>query len=73
MDIDFLLEILACPTCHAKLALLEKNEYRGFHCRDCNLVFPIENEIPVMLPEKAINYNDFIKNTPNCNENTDCF
>lgn len=62
MDKDFLLEILACPKCHGNLSLLEDTRPLGFHCENCNLVYPVENEIPDMLIEDAVNYDTFITN-----------
>lgn len=62
MDTDFLIEILACPKCHGNLSLLEDSQPVGFHCENCNLVFPIENDIPDMLIEDAVPFDNFIKN-----------
>jgi len=44
-----LLEILACPKCHMKVELQE----HGLHCPNCKVVYPIVDEIPVMLIEEA--------------------
>ena len=46
-----LLEILACPVC--KKAVVLNPEGTGLLCRECHRVFPIENDIPVMLVEEA--------------------
>lgn len=44
-------DILACPKCKGELAFHEpKNE---IHCNACKLVFPIREDIPVMLVEEA--------------------
>jgi uncharacterized protein YbaR (Trm112 family) len=44
-------EILACPRCKGDL---EFHEERGeIHCRSCRLVYPIRDDIPVMLVEEA--------------------
>lgn len=50
-----LLNILACPACHGALAF-EENEGggSGFSCEACGLLYPIEDEIPIMLVEKAL-------------------
>ncbi len=49
-----LLEILACPRCHGDLILKqENNQDTGLICNACALLYPIEDEIPIMLIEKA--------------------
>ena len=49
---DDLLEILACPKCKGDIYLNEKKD--GFICDDCALMYPIKDDIPVMLIEEAI-------------------
>ena len=46
-----LLELLACPVCHDRLAAAP--ERGGVVCGRCCLVFPVRDGIPVMLPEEA--------------------
>ena len=48
-----LLEILRCPKCKTRLEL--KKDQTGLKCLnpECNLVYPIRDEIPVMLVEEA--------------------
>ncbi|MFY9270198.1 MAG: Trm112 family protein [Candidatus Manganitrophaceae bacterium] len=46
-----LLEILACPKCKGEIDLNEKGD--GLICERCKLVYPIREEIPVMLIEEA--------------------
>ncbi|HEU0141189.1 MAG TPA: Trm112 family protein [Bryobacteraceae bacterium] len=46
-----LLEILVCPLCRADVVLLE-NE-RGLKCVQCKRVYPIRDDIPVMLIDEA--------------------
>jgi len=46
-----LLEILACPQCKGDLILAENKE--GLICTQCNLLFPIQGGIPVMLIDEA--------------------
>lgn len=53
MEIDELLKILVCPVCHAELEYLA-NGKKGFLCNACKLVYPIEDNIPIMLPAEAI-------------------
>ncbi|MDY0274066.1 MAG: Trm112 family protein [Desulfomicrobium sp.] len=47
-----LLKILACPKCKGNLNLLGQEE--GLECPACQVVYPIRQEIPVMLMEEAI-------------------
>ena len=47
-----LLEILVCPKCKGDLLLTDEND--GLICRPCSLVYPIRNEIPVMLIDEAL-------------------
>lgn len=46
-----LLEILVCPVCKAPVELLQ--EENGLKCTQCKRVYPIRDDIPVMLPEEA--------------------
>jgi uncharacterized protein YbaR (Trm112 family) len=46
-----LLEILVCPADHAKLEL--KPDRSGLKCVDCKRVYPIRDDIPVMLIDEA--------------------
>lgn len=48
-----LLEILVCPKCKSKVEL--KADQSGLLCTnsECRLVYPIREEIPVMLVEEA--------------------
>ncbi len=46
-----LLEILVCPVCKTPLELLQAEN--GLRCEPCRLVFPIRDDIPVMLVEEA--------------------
>jgi uncharacterized protein YbaR (Trm112 family) len=46
-----LLEILACPVCKIPVSLTEDEQ--GLRCAGCRRVYPIVDEIPVMLPEEA--------------------
>jgi uncharacterized protein YbaR (Trm112 family) len=45
-----LLEILACPKCHAKVELIQPDHLR---CPSCKVLYPIVDSIPVMLIEEA--------------------
>lgn len=46
-----LLEILACPKC--KTAVVQEGDTLRCLSKDCGLVYPIRNGIPVMLVEEA--------------------
>ena len=46
-----LLEILACPACKAKVDL--KPDGSGLKCVECKRVYPIRDDIPVMLVDEA--------------------
>ena len=46
-----LLEILAWPACKAKVDL--KMDGSGLKCRECKRVYPIRDDIPVMLIDEA--------------------
>lgn len=47
-----LLEILCCPKCKGDIYLSEKGE--GLICKNCNLLYPIRDDIPVMLIDEAV-------------------
>ena len=47
-----LLQILACPKCKGGLEPLSQEE--GLKCAACGLVYPVRDEIPVMLIDEAI-------------------
>ncbi len=49
---DELLRILACPKCKGDIKLSEKKD--GLICDKCALMYPIKDDIPVMLVEEAI-------------------
>lgn len=48
-----LLEILRCPNCRSEVEL--KSDGTGLKCvnADCALVYPIRDDIPVMLIDEA--------------------
>ena len=47
-----LLEILACPKCKGDLTLTAQED--GLACAPCALVYPIREDIPIMLIEEAV-------------------
>jgi uncharacterized protein len=46
-----LLDILACPKCKGELQLTAQQD--GLVCHACKLVYPIREDIPVMLIDEA--------------------
>jgi len=46
-----LLEILACPVCKADVKL--KEDGSGLKCVKCKRVYPIKDDIPIMLVDEA--------------------
>jgi uncharacterized protein len=46
-----LLEILVCPLCKAALDL--KADESGLRCVECHRVYPIRDNIPVMMVDQA--------------------
>lgn len=46
-----LLEILACPKCKGDIRLTEKGD--GLICDRCKLLYPVKDDIPVMLIDEA--------------------
>ena len=46
-----LLDILVCPECKTPVKLTA--DAKGLKCQTCRRVYPIRDDIPVMLPEEA--------------------
>ncbi|HZM62482.1 MAG TPA: Trm112 family protein [Vicinamibacterales bacterium] len=46
-----LLEILACPNCKTPVKLVHNDT--GLKCDQCHRVYPIKDDIPVMLIDEA--------------------
>jgi uncharacterized protein YbaR (Trm112 family) len=47
-----LLEILVCPACKVKVEM--KADGSGLKCPQCHRVYPIKDDIPVMLIDEAV-------------------
>ncbi len=47
-----LLEILCCPKCKGEITLNESQD--GLICNACKLIYPIRDDIPIMLIDEAI-------------------
>jgi uncharacterized protein len=46
-----LLDILICPVCKGELDL--KEDQSGLKCRECKRVYPIRDDLPIMLKDQA--------------------
>jgi uncharacterized protein len=46
-----LLDILVCPACKAKVVL--KEDGSGLKCVECKRVYPVRDDIPIMLVDQA--------------------
>ena len=46
-----LLDLLVCPKCKGDIQLLEDNS--GLVCTACRLIYPVRDDIPVMLIDEA--------------------
>jgi uncharacterized protein len=46
-----LLDILVCPVCKAKVVL--KDDGSALKCVECHRVYPIRDDIPIMLKDQA--------------------
>ena len=57
-----LLEILACPACKAKVEL--KADGSALKCVECRRVYPIRDDIPVMLVDEATIENETENESP---------
>ena len=47
-----LLAILACPKCKGDIKLTDKGD--GLVCQACKLMYPLKEDIPVMLIDEAV-------------------
>jgi uncharacterized protein YbaR (Trm112 family) len=47
-----LLDILVCPLCKVKVKLTK--DKKGLKCGKCHRVYPIKDDIPVMLIDEAV-------------------
>lgn len=48
---EALKKMLVCPECRGELEMHE--EVQEIHCLACKVIYPIEDDIPVMLREEA--------------------
>lgn len=47
-----LLDILVCPACKKPVA--PKPDGKGLKCPECRRVYPIQDDIPIMLVDEAV-------------------
>jgi len=47
-----LLTILACPKCKGELTVVDAGA--GLFCPPCAVVYPVRDDIPIMLVEEAV-------------------
>ena len=47
----YAMDILVCPICKTRLELL--SDESGLKCASCRRVYPVRDDIPVMMPEEA--------------------
>jgi uncharacterized protein len=52
---DWLLDILACPKCHAPLRVDDDANELVCTGADCGLAYPVRDDIPVLLVDEARN------------------
>ncbi len=45
-------DLMICPACRGRLKL--KADGAGIKCEECRRVYPIEDDIPAMLIDKAV-------------------
>ncbi len=47
-----LLDMLVCPVCKTRLTL--KDQGQSLKCGECRRVYPIRDDIPIMLVDEAV-------------------
>ncbi|GAB7021776.1 Trm112 family protein [Salidesulfovibrio brasiliensis] len=52
-----LLDVLACPVC--KGAVEPVDDDSGLKCPKCDVVYPVKDDIPIMLPDQSIPEKDW--------------
>ena len=46
-----LLKMLVCPVCKASLSPVDEDQ--GLECSECHRIYPVRDDIPVMLVSEA--------------------
>lgn len=54
MEFSQLVALLVCPACKGDLKFEKEGDREGFLCPSCQVVYPIVDEIPVMLIEESM-------------------
>ena len=49
-----ILDILACPKCRGSLVLIQNERSSGLDCRVCDKIYPVHDDIPLLLIDKAV-------------------
>ena len=49
-----LLDILVCPLCKKPLLHLEKENGESLKCTECRRVYPVRDDIPILLVDEAV-------------------
>lgn len=52
-----LAHLLACPVCRGPVEPIDNES--GLECQTCRLVFPVRDNIPIMLQEEALRKDDW--------------
>ncbi|MDR2820533.1 MAG: glycine cleavage system protein H [Desulfovibrio sp.] len=67
VNTEELLRILACPRCLGDLtAVLRARDAAGLACKACQVVYPVREDIPIMLVEEAIPAVNWNTDNPDC-------
>ena len=48
---QYLFDLLVCPAC--KKPLVMKDQGESLKCTECHRVYPVRNDVPVMMVDKA--------------------
>jgi len=48
-----LLEVLRCPNCRSEVRISEDHKSISCLSEECGLIFPVKDDIPVMIVEEA--------------------
>ena len=50
---DDLLSVIVCPACHGDLQPVDTDAGGELVCQGCGLVYPVRDDIPVLLVDEA--------------------
>ena len=69
MNTKELLQILACPQCLGTLRAMEEDDrLTGLACPACNALYPVRDDIPIMLVENALHLDEWRATHPAAKE-----